>query len=365
MKLSPESQRLAPIPVPFRRRLREFRIRVLPAIVFVATGAMAFTIWRTELGSPTLEGQAETITAAVASPESGALTLLKVTRFQRVQAGEAVALVVPNASGAPLTLIRAEIELLRARLDPVLGRQQNATDSERLRLEWLIQRADLAEARVELARAVNALARDETLFRAQVISADLYDASLKAKEGIEAVVNEKQRLVEEIQQSLEQLRGLGNAETNAPAAEATIALLQTQETRLRAVEQSLSVVTLFAPIDGTVSAVYRQAGENVSQGDPVVAITATESPQILGYLRQPFPVEPQVGMAVQVRTRSRPQRVAATQVVHVGAQMEPITNGLVAARSDRIMEFGLPIAIATPPDLNLRPGEVVDLVLRP
>ena len=365
MKPSPESPSLAPIPIPLRRRWREFRIRVLPAVTFFVAGAVAVSIWRSQLGAPTLEGQADAVVAAVSSPEAGSLTQLRVARFQSVREGEAVAVILPNASGAPLTLIRAEIELLRARLDPVLGRQQNATDSERLRLEWLVQRADLAEARVELARAENALTRDETLFKSQVISADLYDASLKARDGLQAVVTEKQRLVDEIQQGLDRLRGLGETEPSTSAADATIALFKLQETRLKALEQSLQVITLFAPIDGMVSAVHHQTGENITDGDPIVSIAATKSTQIIGYLRQPFPVEPHVGMAVEVRTRSRPQRVASAQVAHIGAQMEQMTNGMMLARNDRPLEFGLPIAFGLPAELNLRPGEVVDLVLRP
>ena len=365
MNPNPEPRLNAPIPIPLRRRWREFRIRIVPVIAFVMASAVAIKLWRAELGSPTMQGQAEAITAAVTSPETGALTELNVARFQRVRAGEPIALIVPSPSGAPLTLIRAEIELLRARLDPVLGRQQNATDSERLRLEWLIQRADLAAARVELARAENELTRDDALFKAQVISADLYDATLKMKERISAEVTEKQHLIEEVQLAMDQLRVLGEAEPAAPAAETTLALLKLQETRLNAVELSLSPITLFAPIDGMVSVVYRQTGENVGNGDPIVTIAALESPRIVGHLRQPFPVDPQIGMMVQVRTHSRPQRVASTRVVNVGAQMEPITNAIILARSDRLADIGLPIAISTPPELNLRPGELVDLVLVP
>lgn len=365
MNPNPESPRLAPIPIPLRRRWREFRIRVLPALTFVATSAVVVSIWRAELSAPTLEGQAEAIITSVSSPEPGALVQLKVERFQRVREGDVLAVIVPNPSGTPLTLIRAEIDLLRARLDPVMSRQQNATDSERLRFDWLVQRAELAEARVELARAQNVLARDEALFKAQIIAADVYDASLKAKEAIEALVNEKQHLVEEIQRGLDQLRLLGETEPASPAADTTIALLKTQETRLQALERSLQAVTLFAPMDGMVNVVYHQEGENITEGDPIVTIAATESKQIVGYLRQPLPLDPQVGMAVQVRTRSKPQRVASTQIAHVGAQMEPLTNGIALVRSGQIIEFGLAIALVTPPELNIRPGELVDLVLRP
>jgi hypothetical protein len=73
---------------------------------------------------------------------------------------------------------------------------------------------------------------------------------------------------------------------------------------------------------------------------------------------------PKPGDVVQIRRQSFKREVANGTVIDVSAQLEPITATLVAQTANvRITELGLPFTVSLPPELNLLPGEPVDLIL--
>lgn len=359
-----EAKPLLPIPTPRGRWWREFRIQVLPLFTFAAAVATAALIWRQNISAPTFQGQVEPIQAKVASPQPGTITQLKVIRFQKVTRGEAVALVMPTDPRGPLALIQSEMDLLRARVEPRLSQQRNAIDYERLRLEWLLQKAELAERKVQLLRAESELRRNKELFEAKLLSPDLYELSEKNRDQLKVEVEEKEKVIADLDKGLQGLQSLGAPEAS-PVAEAMLSEIKTQEQRIQSAQTGLGPITLRAPIDGTVSMVYHQVGENIRDGEPILVISASESQRIVGYLRPPFSLEPEVGMPVEVRTRSRQPVIGLAQVMEIGSQIEPITNGLSFGRSGVSSDFGLAIAVSLPSTLKARPGEVVDLVMRP
>ncbi|MBI4657739.1 MAG: hypothetical protein HY735_02620 [Verrucomicrobia bacterium] len=366
--MSPNSDNpsgLPSIPVAPGRRWHEFRTGALPLVGFIAALAAVVFIWRERVGPAGLRGRIEAAQAAVASPQAGVITDLKVIRFQRVARGETVAVITPTDPRLSLAMVQSELEVLRARLEPRLAHQRNATDYERLRLEWLLQKVDLATARVNLARAENELRRNESLFQARLISEDLYDFTLKARDGLRTEVEERLKVISDLEQGLQHLKALGEPQAAPLAGDTLLASIRTQEERLQSADSLLQPIPLLAPIDGMVSAVYRQEGENVQNGDLIIAVSASQPEYILGYLRQPIAVEPAVGMPVEVRMRSPKPSVHFAQILQVGSQLEPITNSLALVRPSLLMDMGLPIKVSVPLDLKARPGEVVDLVLLP
>ena len=78
------------IRIPMRRRWNLARVRWLPALVLIAGfGAVAF-LWRGNVASLTILGQAEPVVSEVSCYKPGVLAELNVTRFQRVKAGDSV-----------------------------------------------------------------------------------------------------------------------------------------------------------------------------------------------------------------------------------------------------------------------------------
>jgi hypothetical protein len=114
-----------------------------------------------------------------------------------------------------------------------------------------------------------------------------------------------------------------------------------------------------------VNVIYHRSGEAVTAGEPIVAIATYNSVRIIGYLRPPIYDEPKLGTRVEVRTRGPRRQVGSANVVEIGAQLEPVAPALVGAFKVANVELGLPISISLPPNLKIRPGEVVDLTLLP
>jgi hypothetical protein len=131
-----------------------------------------------------------------------------------------------------------------------------------------------------------------------------------------------------------------------------------------AVATNWGPVTLFAPIDGMVSASIKQPGEYVADGEPILMVHGEWADRIVGYLRQPFAFDPAPGLSVVVAMRSTPRKRFTSEILHVGPQFEMITNSLAWLREGATMDVGLPIVMAIPPGIHIRSGETVDVLIR-
>jgi multidrug resistance efflux pump len=352
---------LPPIPVPPALRWREFRVRFLPVLLFMlALGGVAF-IWERNVSAPMFVGAVEGRSAHVASPYAAKILKLNVDRFQTVTKGTPLAVLEPTDPRIALSVVQSELDILRAKLDPYLTRQRTATDYEQLRMDWLAQRVDLATARANLQGARDELRRQEALHGQKLVSDDLYELAVTAEAALAAEVSERSNLVQTTEMNLQRLDvTVSSQQTNDFADQFTVTL-QAEEQKLKAAAVGAEPITLVAPMDGEVSSIYHQAGENIPEGDPILTITGMEPERIVAYLRQPVPFEPKVGEQVEVRTRTFQRQTSLARINNVGAQFEMITNVLAVARPSGTYDFGLPVEITLPPGLKVRPGEVVDL----
>ena len=142
--------------------------------------------------------------------------------------------------------------------------------------------------------------------------------------------------------------------------------LALEEERMKVFEARMAPMLLFAPTNGVVTMIYRHAGEQVLAGEPIAIVTATNSQRIVGCLPQYYPVEPRVGMAVQVRTRSARRKAASARIIGVSPYFEPMTNVLMAPMilgRASVVPMGRIVSVSMPRELNLRPGEPVDVTL--
>ena len=363
---------LNPIPIPTSQRWREFRIRVIPLLVFVGTLGAATLVWRQQVPAAALMGEVEPITANVSSPKSGVLAGLKISRLQPVKAGDPVAQIIttdPKVLQSSLAVILAEIQLMRVNLAPVLGEQRYALNYDRLRLDWMEQRVQLATVRTRLQLAENEFRRVEELYKGKVVSEKMYEEAQINKQRLETEVQERSHLIEEQEKNLGALQlraSVSSTLTNIDSAQNVMqASINVQEEKIRLTEAELSPVILHVPIDGVVSSVLRRSGEAVMAGEPILTISTGSSDRIIAYMRQPLVTEPKIGMSVQICARSLQRQAAEARILQVGTQMEPIKHYLLPFSNGHAPEMGLPILVSLPPSLKLLPGEIVDLRLRP
>lgn len=363
---SGRSPRLTPIPIPWRQRWEDIRIRGLPILASGgALVAVAF-LWQEQAGPQTSPGEVEAVFSEVISPGAGAVGLLHVARFSHVEAGDPVAHLIttpPEVLHASLAVIKAEIELTRLGwFDPLLDQQRNALQLESVKLDWLEKRAAIAIRGVELRQAERELARVEKLFGTRMISEDAFDRARSRVEFLGETVRQESDLAGQMEASLAGLR-LRQADIDfAPAA--MTAALTLQKERLTLLEAQLRPITVFAPISGIVTSIDRFQGEHVVEGGRILTIRPTRAERIVAYLRQPLMTEPEVGMQVEVTTRGRPQQRAVAEIAAIGPQIEPLGPAFARPMSPHY-ESGLPVVVDVPPGLRLRPGELVDVSLRP
>lgn len=354
---------LTPVPTPTALRWREFRVRILPILVFVVACGGAGVIWNHNLSAPMLVGAVEIRSAQVVVPYAGKIIQLNVENFQVVTKGTPIAVLVPTDPRAALAVVQSELDILQAKLDPHLAQQRNETDYERLRMDSLLQRAELSTARVNLELAQIELVRTQELHNMKLVSDGVYDEAVNTERLWASDVSERSNLVVNAEAGVRRLETLGAPLPENNPVTPLMEMLKIEEQKLAEAAAGTQPITLVAPMDGAVT-VFRQPGENLSEGDAVVTITSTESDKIISYLRQPIPFEPKVGMRVEVRTRALQARTMLASIKNVGSHFEQVTNALAIGRVGTPSDLGLPIEISLPEGLSVRPGELVDLTIR-
>src|ERR1039458_5440053 len=189
----------APIPIPWRERWRNARLRFVPALLFIAVVFVLALLWKDYAAAPGLVGQAEVVPANVSCYKAGMLAQLFVNRFQKVKVGDPVGQVLvtdPKILTASLAVVEAEIDMLRVTMQPIEAKQRIAMDYSQLRLDWMRQRAQLAMARANLQFAEVDFHRTEELFKDKIVSERAYDQAKTSQGRLQSEVDELARLVE-------------------------------------------------------------------------------------------------------------------------------------------------------------------------
>ncbi|HOW66402.1 MAG TPA: hypothetical protein PK256_14025 [Verrucomicrobiota bacterium] len=352
------------IPTPLSVRWREFRLSTMPGVVVLVTLAAAGYLWKGFMVPATVVGRVETIQANVVSTKPGALTQLSAFRFQRVNAGETLATIIttdPRLTEANLAVIKAEVELLRAGITPMDNLQRNAINYEQLRLDLMEQKVDLAGTRIKLQLAEAEYNRMESLFSDKLVSQSDYDNAKASRDEYRTQVQEQSQLVADIEESIKRI---GETHPVTPDTQSQLrAAMAVQERKIALVEAESQPLVLTAPIDGLVSLIHRRNGENIAAGEPIVTISASHTDHIVGYLRQPLPIEPKTNMTVRVRSRGPDRAIGHGRIVSVGAHLQPINDALLPPTRPDVESLGLPFLVSLPQGLAVHPGELVDLTI--
>lgn len=350
---------LPPIPTPPSQRWREFRIQALPVLTFIAVLVCVAFLWNSYVLPTNIVGEVETIHANVISTLPGTIKELKVTRFQRVKAGDEIVLISTmdvETVQASLRAIEADLKLMRARMQ--IDVERNIQNYETLRLDYLKELVELQWERVSAIYYDQELARQEQLVTnstTRLLSLTEYDYWKRLAATTRTNVTEREKYLAEKAKILPTL---------APKTEVEEVILENikaLQEQLRLTEQPIS---LKAPIDGMVSFVANFPGQKVAPNVPIVVISGMQATRIVAYMRKPFDVIPKPGDTVQIRRQVFKREVAQGTVLEVSGQLELISPTLVPPLSGSLpTELGLPFAVSIPVELALIPGEAVDLIL--
>lgn len=343
--------------------------------MFVAMSAAALELWRQYVVPVSMVGRVESIQTEVACAQGGTVTQLRVTRFQKVAAGDPIAEVIttdPKIIAASMAVIRAEVEMMRAGMSPAEAAQRSTINYEEMRMDWMKYRTELATARVNFQFAENEFQRSEKLYKEKVLSASDYEKALALRDAYKKEIEEKSVLVANAEESVKRLEKSTEA---AKSPEIQLhAAIDVSEQKLKLAEAQMNPISVLSPIDGSVIMIHRYNGENVGAGVPIVTIGAIQSDRIVGYIRQPFYATPEKEMLVRVRTRGGNRREGMGKILAVGPQLQPLNDEFMSpTRLNNLVELGLPVYVSMPPELKsgpgeavrLHPGEFVDMTLLP
>jgi multidrug resistance efflux pump len=329
-------------------------------LVFVAAIAGAGLLWNYVGVGRSAVGVGEGLRAQVVSPYPASVVNLLVEPHTMVRRGDPLAILQPFNPDAPLNLLQSRLDLARLASTPSLA-EENAIQLERLRIEWVQIRSELAVAKVRLEFAERDLARNEPLYRDRLVPEDIYELSRSNRDLWRAEVTEKSKAVEEVGNRLAHWEA-SNEQASTKSIQAS--LLEDFARVQTSVSTNWSALTLVAPMDGIVGGFLRQPGEFLVEGEPLVTVHSSQATHIVAYLRQPFGLEPLPGLPVRVSRRLASRERFDTSIRHVGPQFETITNSLALVRVGALVDSGLPIIVDIPAHISVRPGEVVDLIIR-
>ncbi|MSU34179.1 MAG: HlyD family secretion protein [Pedosphaera sp.] len=371
--------KLTPIPTPPGTAWREFRFQYLPALMFALVLGATALIWRDYIGPASMVGEVETVRAVISSSQAGRVALLNAGHLQVVATGERLVQIVvadPKVLEAQLNLSKARIELARVTVEPKLRKENNQISYEKLRMDWMGQRIELAIGKSQLIYYEGEFARLERLFGggtnspvvrkpdSQLVSHAQYDIAKRDVEVTRAKINELTLLVNDMDSAM-RIVDSNESKIEGEMPNSVRAAVTVEERLLDLIETQLAPVMLTSPIDGVVSIVHRHQGESVMAGDPILTISQNKSERINAFLKQPLSSQPKVDQLIEIRARSSDRPVGQGRIVAVGSHLEPILPQLLtlSLQGNRPTELGLPVVISVPDSLKDRlfPGEVVDL----
>src|SRR5213080_2068501 len=201
-------------------------------VLLVAAGVGGYFLWRPG-PAPSVVGVVRTTEVRVAPEVGGQLAAIKVHKGDRVHAGDVVAELSALELSAAVVQARAALAAAQANRDHVYA----GVRAE----ETAALAAEIAKAKSRLAYAEQQLARTAYLARSDTATQQALDQTENDAASGRADVAE--------------------AEANQAAAAA-----------LAVLERRLDKTILRAPADGVVSVIVAEVGENISAGQPVLAI---------------------------------------------------------------------------------------------
>jgi HlyD family secretion protein len=255
------------------------RILMLGAVL-VAAGFGGYFLLRPAPPAP-IAGVVRSTEIRVAPEVGGQLATIKVEKGARVRAGDVVA----ELSALELT---AAVAQARAALDAATASRDHVYAGVRAEQVAALA-AEIAKAKSKLTYVETQLVRVSTLARGDNASRQALDQATNDVAAARADVAEAEaNHAAAVAGPTKEERAIADAQVQAAAA------------ALAVLERHLGKTVLRSPVDGIVSVIVAEIGENVRAGQPVLAIAATGKQWLSFNAREDFLRGLTVGTTVEV-----------------------------------------------------------------
>jgi HlyD family secretion protein len=231
------------------------RLAVL-GLILIALGAGGYALWRSKETAPII-GVVRTTEVRAAPEVGGQLATVNVQKGSHVRAGDVVAQLSAIELSAAVVQARAALDAASAQRDHVYA---GVRAEEVAALASAIGKAksSLDYAQSELARKAQLVPQNAA--SQQDLDQAEHDVATARADVAEADANHAAAVAGPTREE----RAIADAQVKAAAA------------ALAVLERRLEKTTLRAPADGVVTVIVAEVGENVSAGQPVLAIAATD-----------------------------------------------------------------------------------------
>jgi len=369
-----------PIPTPAAQRRENFKQRTLPLVVWCVCAGIAVGMLFTRARRFEYVGVASAPSYEISSRTAATLASVPVALYDRVAAGDVVAVLDDTQIKATIETARATVKRLSAELDAAkagLGGaagsgglatdlRRFAVDEDRQRLEALSIKVTLEADKVELERRGIEARRAEMLRAANLLSDAELDNARLLYEEVKRRNEENERLLEEANASVKRTQARrvdyehgGGGPGSEPAALRPLReAINVEIQRLNEIETQRVALVLKSPVAGRVSRILAARGQSVVAGEPILLIEEEAVREIVAYLREGDirPVSPNAKVRI---TSVRSGKVADAIVLAVGPGLETLPPRLW--KNPQIAEYGLGVTIAASPLLALTPNELVSV----
>jgi multidrug resistance efflux pump len=275
------------------------RIIVLGVLILVAAGAGGYFLLRPAPAAPVV-GVVRATEIRLAPEVGGQLATVKVTKGARVRAGDVVA----ELSALELT---AAVAQARAALDAATASRNHIYAGVRAEQVAALA-AEIGKARSKLTYVDAQLVRVSTLARGDIASQQALDQATYDVAAAQAdVAAAEADHAAAVAGPTKEERFIADAQVRAAAS------------ALAVLERHLGKTVLRSPVDGVVSVMVAEVGENVRAGQPVLAIAATGKRWLSFNAREDFLRGLTVGMTVEVTRAGTRETVPA-----VVTEMRPL-----------------------------------------
>jgi HlyD family secretion protein len=293
---------------------------------------------------PRYQGYVEGEFVHVASSVGGRLDRLLVTKGQRVPAGTPLFALESEYEAAARRQARQQLSAAEAQLEDLRsGKRPQELD---------VIRAQLAQAVAEERRSAADLARDEALYKAEVIPRARLDET-RARGASDAA------RVRELRSQLD-VAALSAREEQIKAQAANVAAARAA---LEQAEWKLDQTTVAAPGSGLVFDVLYRVGEWVQAGSPVVRLLPPENIKVRFFVPETVVGALSVGKDVVLRCDGCPAEIPA-KVTYISTESE-YTPPVIYSNETRsklvYMVEARPSADKAP---ELHPGQPVEVTAR-
>jgi HlyD family secretion protein len=229
--------------------------RIIVVSVVLAAGVGGYLLLRPAPAAP-IVGVVRATEIRLAPEVGGQLATIKVQKGARVRAGDIVAELSALELIAAVAQARAALNAATASRDHVYAGVR-AEQVAALAAEIGKAKSNLTYVEAQLART-STLARDDFASQ-QALDQAINDVAAARADVAEAEANHAAAVAGPTKEE----RFIADAQVRAAAAE------------LAVLERHLDKTVLRSPVDGVVTVIVAEIGENVHAGQPVLAITAT------------------------------------------------------------------------------------------